>query len=312
MTDTLLFLAGGLVLFLYAISELSKVMQSLFSERAKKIISKTAGNSWLAVMTGTLITVLLDSSSAVIILLIVFINAGSLNLRQGLGIIMGANIGTTFSSQIIAMDVSKYSVIPLLIGLLIQVLSKNEQWKKGGEALLYFGMLFFGLFIMESSVAPLQDSDFFKDWLVRIDKNYVKGSLVGGLITLIIQSSSGTVGMVIVLAKKNIISLSAGISVMLGAELGTCSDTLIATIGGSRAAVKAGIFHLFFNVITIALGLIFFSPFVSLVEWISEGQALSRQIANAHMLFNCLGVLVFFPFIAYFEGVLNQMIPERT
>lgn len=311
MTETVLFLLLGLALFLVAIYNLSRVMQHLFSAKAKQMIASSAGNNWLALLTGIITTVLLGSSSAVIILLIVFINAKTMNFRQGLGIIMGANIGTTFSSQIIAFNVAKYSFIPLIIGTLIYLLSKDITWKRSGGALLFFGMLFLGLFVMESAVEPLQNSHNFNDWLIKIEDNYLKGSLIGGLITLIIQSSSGTVGMVIVLAKKDIISLSAGVSVMLGAELGTCSDTLVATIGGSRQALKAGIFHLFFNLLTIALGLLLFSPFMSLIEWTSSGQPISRQVANAHMLFNCLGVVLFFPFIAFFERSLNRLIPEK-
>ena len=312
MHDILPLLVGGLVLFLYAIAQLSEVMSSLFTDRARSIIQHYTRNIWSAILIGTFLTIILDSSSAVIILTIVFINAKTLNFRQAIGIIMGANIGTTFSSQIIAMDVGKYSIIPLFIGLLFELFSKSPKWKQYGKFMLYFGMLFFGLYIMEESVLPLKDSPVFEAWVQRIDTNYVQGSLIGGLITLIIQSSSATVGIAIVLGKQQLITVAGGIAIMLGAELGTCSDTLIATINGSRQALKAGLFHLLFNFMTIIIGLIIFVPFVDFIISISGNQGIDNQIANAHMIFNIGGVLLFLPFVGFMERFLNWFLPDKA
>jgi phosphate:Na+ symporter len=311
LVDILPLLIGGLVLFLYAISQLSSVMEKTFTERAKKTISKYTSNIFLAIIIGTVVTILLDSSSAVIILVIVFINAKTITFKQAIGIIMGANIGTTFSSQIIAMDVGKYSIVPLIIGLIFIVATKKEKYRKMGHVFLYFGMLFFGLFVMEQSVHPLQDSPMFEEWIIKIHNDPVRGSLIGGLVTLIIQSSSATVGIAIVLAKQQLITAAGGIAIMLGAELGTCSDTLIATINGSRQALKAGIFHLFFNLSTIILGLILFNPFVQLVEYLTVSATIDNHIANAHVLFNVGGVLVFIPFVSLVERLLNWILPEK-
>ncbi|MEM6719424.1 MAG: Na/Pi symporter [Bacteroidota bacterium] len=312
MNEVLPLLFGGLVLFLYAISQLSEVLTEIFSENAKHIIQKYTSNIYTSILIGTLLTVILDSSSAVIILVIVFINAKTLTFRQAIGLIMGANIGTTFSSQIIAMDVGKYAVVPLFLGLVFEVFVKNKRWKKYGNILLYFGMLFFGLYIMEESVLPMRGSETFSSWIARVEGNHFQGALIGGLITTIIQSSSGTVGMAIVLGKQSILSVAGGIAIMLGAELGTCSDTLIATVNGSRQALKAGLFHLFFNLITIIVGLLLFIPFVSFVENISRTEDIGNMIANAHMLFNILGVVVFLPFVSLVEKVLNRLIKEKT
>jgi phosphate:Na+ symporter len=142
-------------------------------------------------------------------------------------------------------------------------------------------------------------------------ENPLKGVGVGALVTLIIQSSSATVGMVIALGAKKLITITAGIAVMLGAELGTCSDTLLASIGKSRQAVKTGIFHLFFNITTIILALIFFEPFGQLVNYISGQAPLERQMANAHVLFNCLGVLLFIPMVPLAERLINSIIREK-
>ncbi len=304
-------LIGGLSLFLYAITQLSSVMEKSFGESAKQTIAKYVSNLFTAIAIGAVFTILLGSSSAVIILVIVFINAGSITFRQAIGLIMGANIGTTFSSQLIALHVAEYAAVPLFIGLIIKIFSKNEKLKRGGAIAFYLGMLFFGLYVMEESVLPLRDSDVFLDWMASIDQRPVWGALIGGLVTLVIQSSSGTVGIAIVLGKQNIITAAAGISVMLGAELGTCSDTLLATINGKRQALKAGLFHLFFNLATITLGLIFFQSFVDLIIGLSPTTEIGGLIANAHMAFNILGVILFLPFVNITEKLLNRLLPEK-
>ena len=287
-------------------------MQDISTEKAKTVIAKYTGHLMLSLAVGTVLTIVLGSSSAVIILAIVFINAGTLRFRQAIGIIMGANVGTTFSSQLIALDIGKYAVVPLFIGLAIIFFAKGATLKNYGNALFYFGMLFFGLFVMERSVVPLRDSVLLEQWMSQIDKNLMQGTLMGGLITLIIQSSSATVGMAIVFGKQNLISLSGGLAIMLGSELGTCSDTLIATVKGSRQALKAGLFHLLFNFMTIILGLLLFDYFLHLVLLVSQNQTLDNQIANAHMIFNIMGVLVFLPFVGMMERLLNFWLPEKN
>ncbi|MBT8311025.1 MAG: Na/Pi cotransporter family protein [Flavobacteriaceae bacterium] len=304
-------LIGGLVVFLYAIRRLSIKMEDFFSEKARDFIASYTKNVFKAIIVGIVVTVLLDSSSAVIIITIVLVNSGALDFKQAMGIVMGANIGTTFSSQIIAMNVNKYSVILMMIGLLIWMFSKSIKVKKTAEVLMYFGMLFFGLFLLEISVHPLRDSEFFTSWMLEMSKP-LKGAITGGLVTLIIQSSSATVAMLITLAKQNLIGLSAAIAAMLGAELGTCSDTLLAVIGGKRDAIRTGVFHLVFNFIPITLGLLLFDHFVDLAKWISGETPISRQIANAHVLFSVLSVLLFLPFVNTFHKAIRFIIPDKA
>jgi phosphate:Na+ symporter len=310
MLETYLSIAGGLALFLYAVNSLSEVIQGLLGDQALGWIRRFTRNLPTAILSGAVITTLLDSSSAVIILTIVLVNARLLTFRQAMGIVMGANIGTTVSSQIISMDIGKYSPIFLVLGLLMLLISKNEQIGKSGKAVLYFGILFFGLYTMERAVEPLRESPVFFAWMEKM-KNPLTGTLTGAVVTLIIQSSSATVGMAIVLAKKGIISLAAGVGVMMGAELGTVSDTLLATIKGSRQALKTGLFHLIFNLLSIISGLLLFYPFLSLITWLSTGADLGRTLANAHMLFNILGVLVFVWFCPWFERGLEWLLPEK-
>lgn len=311
MTEILLSIIAGLVLFLFAVANLSETLKSALGEQANWVIEKFTSNSFSGLLVGMLITTLLDSSSAVIIITIVFVNSNILSFRQAMGIVLGANIGTTVSSQIIAMDIGKYSPVFLLIGFVLLFVAKSEKLSNIGKTILYFGVLFFGLFTMENAVEPLKDEAFFLEWMKKTE-NPLLGAAIGAIVTLIIQSSSATVGMAIILSKKGLLSLSGGIAVMLGAELGTCSDTLLATIKGSRQALKTGIFHVTFNFISIALGLAFFYPFVALVKLISQHAPIERTVANAHMLFNVLGVLIFIWTIPLFEKLLNKLLPDKV
>jgi len=226
-----------------------------------------------------------------------------------MGIVLGANVGTTMSSQIIAMNIGKYSPILLLLGFLLLLISKSKKVSDFGKVILYFGVLFFGLFTMENAVEPLKEENFFAEWMKTIE-NPAMGALVGAAVTLIIQSSSATVGIAIILTKKGFLSLTGGIAVMLGAELGTCGDTLLATIKASRQALKTGLFHVIFNFLSIILGLILFYPFIDLVETISYRAPIERSLANAHMLFNVLGVVIFVWSIPLFERLFNRILPD--
>jgi phosphate:Na+ symporter len=311
MTEIILSILAGLVLFLFAVNSLSESIKNAVGENANNWILKFTSNTLSSIIVGIVVTTLLDSSSAVIIITIVFVNSKILSFKQAMGIVLGANIGTTISSQIIAMDIGKYSPVLLVIGFVLLMVSKSERINTTGKIILYFGVLFFGLFTMENAVEPLKEEAFFYEWLKKTE-NPLMGALIGAFVTLIIQSSSATVGMAIILSKKGLLSLSGGIAVMLGAELGTCSDTLLATINGSRAAIKTGLFHLSFNILSIIIGLFLFLPFVNLVTYISHNAPIERAVANAHMIFNVAGVLVFAWTIPLFEKILNKVLPDKT
>jgi phosphate:Na+ symporter len=310
MTDIILSIIAGLVLFLFAVSNLSETLKAALGDNANIWIKKYTSNSFSSLLVGIVITTLLDSSSAVIIITIVLVNSKILSFRQAMGIVLGANIGTTVSSQIIAMDVGKYSPIFLLIGFVLLFIAKTEKINNIGKTILYFGVLFFGLYTMENAVEPLKDEAFFNEWMKKTENPFL-GAIIGAIVTLVIQSSSATVGMAIILSKKGLISLTGGIAVMLGAELGTCSDTLLATIKGSRQALKTGLFHVTFNLLSIVLGLILFYPFIELVKYLSSGASVERTVANAHMIFNIAGVFIFIWTIPFFETVLNKILPDK-
>jgi phosphate:Na+ symporter len=311
MTEIILAIIAGLVLFLFAVVNLSETLKNAIGGKTNVWIEKFTKNVFSSLIVGIVATTILDSSSAVIIITIVLVNAKVLNFRKAMGIVLGANIGTTVSSQIIAMDIGKYSPIFLLIGFVLLFVAKTEKINNLGKVILYFGVLFFGLFTMENAVEPLKDEAFFLEWMKKTE-NPILGAIIGAVVTLIVQSSSATVGMAIILSKKGLLSLAGGIAVMIGAELGTCSDTLLATIKGSRQALKTGLFHVTFNLFSIILGLLLFSPFVELVKVVSIDAPVERAVANAHMLFNILGVLVFVWTIPLFEKILNRLLPDLS
>ena len=303
----ILTLVSGLVVFLFAMNYLSDNLKALSGDRMQGFLDKFTRNLVTGILSGTVVTVLLDSSSAVIIMTIALVNARALTFQQAMGIVLGANIGTTISSQLIAFDIGQYAAIPMVVGLIVSVAGRSEPVRISGKILLGMGLLFFGLFTIEESVKPLRDSGTFRAWMLQLE-NPLGGAAVGALVTFIVQSSSATVGMVIGLGAQKLITLAAAIAVMLGAELGTCSDTLIACAGRSKQAVKTGIFHLLFNIASITLGLLLIHPFTELVLLVSRQAALPRQIANAHVLFNCLGVLVFAPIAPHLEPLLNRLV----
>jgi phosphate:Na+ symporter len=308
--DIALGLIGGIVLFLYAISKLSEHIREWADDKMKDFIAKFTRNIFTAIITGIVVTVLLKSSSAAIIITIILVGAGVVTFRQSLGIVMGANIGTTISSQIMALDVAEYAAIPLLIGFVILMIAKQVVLLRTATIVFYFGLIFFGLLTMENAVEPLKTHQSFKDIIASFE-NPIQGALAGAGIAAIIQSSSATVALAITLAKQSLITLPAAMAVMIGAELGTCADTLLATARSNRQALKTGLFHLSFNILTIIVGLILFVPFVGFVEWISGGATMKTQIANAHLIFNVLGVAGFVGFIPLVEKLLNYLLPDK-
>ncbi|TDH28727.1 Na/Pi cotransporter family protein [Segetibacter sp. 3557_3] len=309
--EIILLVIGGLSLFLFAVNNLSETLKELLGEKSKKWMSYLTKNLLAGILTGAVVTILLDSSSAVIIMTIVLVNSGMITFRQSMGVVMGANIGTTISSQIIALDIGQWSPIPIFVGLVLSFFAKKAEVSATAKVIIYFGILFFGLYTMERAVEPLKNHEQFISWMTRLE-NPLVGSGTGALVTLIIQSSSATVGMAITLAKKSLLTLPAGIAVMLGAELGTCSDTLLATIRSDRQAIKTGVFHFTFNLICICLGLITFNSYIQLINYISGTASIEQKIATSHMLFNLAGVILFIPFVPLIEQVLNKWLPEKA
>lgn len=301
-------LVAGLVLFLYGVTRLSEVLKSLANKRMERLLAKFTTNRFAGVATGIAATTALDSSSVTIIMVIAIVNAGMMSFEQSLGVVMGSNIGTTISSQLYAFDIDEYAPVALLAGFLLYMLTKSERWQQVGLVVLGIGLIFFGLHLMGEAVKPLREYDPFTNWMQGMERPLM-GALVGAAVTVILQSSSATLGIVIALASQNLVTLTAGLAMMLGAEIGTCADTLIASIGRSRDAVRVGLFHLLFNLTTVGLGLLLLCPFVALVGWVSGGAEVARQIANAHVLFNFAGVMLFIGFTGWIALFLRRLVP---
>ena len=301
---------GGLCLFLYGVTLMGDTLKELAADKMKKILKRFTKNVFSGIVTGTVATAILDSSSVVIIMVLSMVNAGIISSMEAYGVVMGANIGTTLSSQLIALNVMEYSPVFLAVGLIIMMAAKKPIAKKAGHLIFAAGLVFFGLFFMDSAVEPLKDYAPVINWLKGLDYP-VKGALMGALLTLVIQSSSATVGIAIVLATQGLISLPAGIAIMLGAEIGTCSDTLLAVIGRNREAIRTGLFHLLFNIVTVGIGILLIQPLFLLVNWISGGASPGTKLANAHMIFNIGGVVLFAWFIPQFHKLMMVFVPDR-
>lgn len=309
--SSILVIVSGLILFLYALNVLSESLRNIAGNRLKTFIRRFTNNLFKGILAGTIVTILLDSSSVVIIMTIALVNSGGMSFRQAMGVVLGANIGTSFSSQLFALDIGEYAAFPILSGFILMFFSKQALVRDLGRVIFSFGLIFFGLFTMEEAVAPLREQHIFVNWLHSLESPW-KGAMIGAVVTVVLQSSSATIGMIIGLASQNVITLAAGIAVLLGAELGTCADTLIASIGRSKAAIKTGLFHLLFNFTTIFIAMVLLPQFTHLVTHVSAGQGLPRVIANAHMMFNIIGVFIMLPFVSLFEQMLHKVFKEET
>jgi phosphate:Na+ symporter len=302
---------SGLALFLIGMELLASGFEALAADRAKSLIARFTKTPLAGVGTGALACTVLDSSSVTIIMVIAMIEGGLMNFNQALGVVLGANIGTTIGSQIIAFQVHEYAPIAMLAGLILRLGGKSEYWKRIGNVALGFGLLFFGLHYLGDAMSPIKGQPAWMHWLASLGDHPLKGALAGCVFTLIIQSSSATVGAAIALASEGLIPLSTGVAIMLGAEIGTVSDTLIATIGRSREAVRTAVFHLLFNVTTVALGLALVGPLTQFAEILTPGGTTARHLANAHVAFNVLGVLLVIGFVPAISRALQGLVPPK-
>jgi phosphate:Na+ symporter len=307
VTGIVLGMVAGIALFLYGVSRLATGMRAVAGDRMRRLLARATSNRVAGVASGTAATAVLDSSSVTIIMVIALVDSGLITFVQSLGVILGANIGTTISSQIIALDVERYAPLVLAAGLLLHVAGRTDRWRNAGIALFGMGLVFFGLAQMGAAVEPLKESGRFADWMARLESPLV-GVAVGALATLVLQSSSATVGIAITLASQGLLSLPAGVAVMLGAEIGTCADTLVATMGRSREALRAGVFHLLFNVASVATGLALLGPLVGLAQTL--GGDVARQVANAHVAFNVVGVATVILLLTPIARALEHLVPS--
>ncbi len=301
-------LFGGLALFLMGMDRLTKALRVLAGDRMRGILARLTANRFAAATTGAGLTAVIQSSSVTTVLVVGFITAGLLTLQQSVGVIMGANIGTTVTAQIIAFKVTKYALALVAVGFGIRFFSKNDERRAQGGLLLGLGMVFFGMAVMGDAMGPLSDYEPFQDWMAGMS-NPLAGVLAGAVFTAIVQSSSATTGVVLALAFEGLVGLEAGIALILGANVGTSVTAQLAAIGKPRDALRAAWLHTLFNTIGVLLWLALIPFLANLVEGV--GGSLARQIANAHTIFNVVNTVLMIGFTRQFAALVIRLVPDK-
>ena len=302
-------LLGGLGLFLYGMNLMAEGLQKAAGDKLKNIVGKLTSNTVMGVLVGIVVTAIIQSSSASTVMVVGFVNAGIMNLTQALGVIMGANIGTTVTAQLISFKLEFIAPVALGIGIILFLFSKKEKTKEIASMLLGFGILFTGMEFMKDAVSPLAQYKGFRDSLIYFGNHQVLGVLAGFVITGIIQSSAASMGMLIALASQGLVPLNAALPILYGDNIGTCVTSLLSSIGATKNAKRAAVMHLTFNVIgTIIFMLVLNYPIVTFVKWLDPTDA-ARQIANAHTIFNIVNVLILLPFAKYIVKIVLKIMP---
>ncbi|MCU7873233.1 MAG: Na/Pi cotransporter family protein [Candidatus Thiodiazotropha sp. (ex Lucinoma borealis)] len=314
-------LFGGLALFLFGMEQMADALKAVAGERMKGILAKLTSNRFMGAATGAFVTAVIQSSSVTTVLVVGFITAGLMSLSQSIGVIMGANIGTTITAQIVAFKVTKAALLMIGVGFSMLFASKQDRIKHYGAMLMGLGMVFFGMSVMSDAMKPLRTYQPFLDLMISME-NPLVGILVAAGFTGLVQSSSATTGIVIVMASQGFITLPAGIALAFGANIGTCVTAMLASIGKPREAVRAAMVHVIFNVAGVLVWLMFiphlaefvtsFSPTHPELSGIERlGAETPRQIANAHTIFNIANTLIFIWFTAQLARVVEWLIPDR-
>ncbi|MGO5064302.1 Na/Pi cotransporter family protein [Clostridium sporogenes] len=304
-------LIGGLGLFIYGMNLMGDGLQNVAGEKVKVFFEKVTSNPIKGVLTGVVVTGVIQSSSATTVMVVGFVNAGLMTLTQAAGVIMGANIGTTVTGQLVAFNVTAGAPLFVGVGTAIVLFAKKKKTKEIGNIILGFGILFMGMEIMKTAMVPLGESEAFKSLALSLSHNVFLGIVVGMGMTAIVQSSSATIGILIALSSNGVLPLSAALPILFGDNIGTCVTALLASIGASKNARKAALFHLTFNVIgtvLFAFVLVPLTPFVRIITNLTPGDV-GRQIANAHTMFNLVNTFVQIWFIKYIVAFVNKMIP---
>ena len=314
-------LLGGLALFLFGMEQMADALKAVAGERMKLILAKLTTNRFMGAATGAFVTAIIQSSSVTTVLVVGFFTAGLMSTAQSIGVIMGANIGTTITAQIVAFKVTKFALLMVAGGFGMLFFSKQEKIKQYGGILMGLGLVFFGMSVMSDAMNPLRSYQPFLDLMTRME-NPIIGILVAAGFTALIQSSSATTAIVIVMATQGFITLEAGIALAFGANIGTCVTAMLAPIGKPRDAVRAAVVHLLFNVFGVLLWVGIIPQLAEFVTWLSPAHpGLSgtdrvaaetpRQIANAHTVFNIANTFIFIGFTSQFARLVEWLVPDK-
>ena len=304
-------LLGGLALFLYGMQMMSNGLEAAAGNKMKQILEKLTANRFLGVLVGAGITAVIQSSSATTVMVVGFVNSGMMTLKQAVWIIMGANIGTTITGQLIALDVGELAPLFAFAGVALIVFVKKQKVHHYGLIVAGLGILFIGMEMMSGAMMPLRESEAFVSLMTKFS-NPVLGILAGAVFTAVIQSSSASVGILQALAGSGLIGLSNAVYVLFGQNIGTCITAILAAIGTSRNAKRTTVIHLMFNLIGTAIFTVvcITTPLTALVESFTPGNV-SSQIANMHTLFNIVTTLLLLPFGNYLAKAAVRILPEK-
>jgi phosphate:Na+ symporter len=307
-------LGGGLALFLFGLGLLTDTLKQLAGPGMKELLARMTRNRVLGALTGAVVTAIIQSSSVTTVLVVGFISAGLLALQQAIGIIMGANIGSTVMAQIIAFNVTEWALPLVLVGFAMREFLKREAWKQLGTMILGLGLIFLGMGAMSQATEPLRGYQPFLDALAAMD-NAALGILAGAVFTAAVQSSAATTGIAIAFAGQGLITLEAGIAIAFGANIGTCATAMLAALGQPPAAKQAAWAHLVFNVLGVVVWIALIPQLAEFVRSISPASGdlaadTPRQIANAHTTFNIVNTLVFLPFTTQLAAVVRKIVPD--
>ena len=311
MTIThLLSFFAGIGLFLYGINAMGDGLEYAAGSKMKKILGALTKNRFLAVIMGALVTALIQSSSATTVMVVGFVNAGLMNLAQAVGVIMGANIGTTVTSVLIALDLSDIAPIALFLGVFVMLFVKKDIIKHIGQTVAGFGMLFLGMDTMSAAMEPLRDSEVFVHFMTNYS-NPIVGILIGVVLTAVIQSSSASIGILQALAIQGLVPIEFDIYILLGQNIGTCVTALLSAAGSKTNSKRTAIMHLLFNVIGTVIFLLItaFTPYTDLLERLSDN--VSVQISTAHIIFNVVSTVILFPFANWIIKMACILVPDK-
>ncbi|MBA4535837.1 Na/Pi cotransporter family protein [Bacillus aquiflavi] len=302
---------GGLGIFLFGIKAMGDGLQKSAGDKLRDILDRFTTNPLMGVLTGVVVTVLIQSSSGTTVLTVGLVSAGFMTLRQAIGVIMGANIGTTVTAFIIGIDIGEYALPILAIGSFLMFFFKNKKVHNLGQVFFGFGALFFGLELMSGGLKPLRTLEAFQELTVNMSSHPILGVIVGTVFTVIVQSSSATIGILQGLYAENLVDLNAALPILFGDNIGTTITALLAAIGATVTAKRAAATHVLFNLIGTAIFLIILGPFTKFIIYLQSSFALNEKmtIAFAHGIFNTSNTIIQLPFIGVLAFIVTKLIP---
>ena len=301
---------GGLCLFLYGLKLMGDGLEIMAGDRLKSILEKITSNRIMGVFVGAVVTAIIQSSSATTVMVVSFVNAGLMSLMQATGVILGANIGTTITAQMVSFKLDAVAPIFIGIGAIIMLAAKKKKTKDLAYILLGFGILFMGMGTMSGAMKPVSKLPIFEQFIVVMGNNPLLGVIVGVIMTAILQSSSATTGILVALAAAGTIDIRVAFPIVLGCNIGTCVTSMIAAITANRTAKKAALLHLTFKMLGTLIFLPFASQVVKIVTNMTPGDV-GRQVANAHTIFNISVTLIMLPVAGYVVKIINKIVPDK-